>query len=149
MDSIIEYNNISSFFNNQENDIINDFKNKGDEIILKNSFFKDLIEIMSDNKVKNFFDKYFKTMDDIKTTVIYIKLFRLFQEKYNNLSHKELEDNINIYLLHHVMSNNELRKTMITSTIEHLEDNRKPILPINKMLLKNQKKKLKPLQFKY
>ena len=138
----IQRNNVNLVLKRQESSIIKDFKNKGDEIISKNNFFKDLSEIMSDVKVKNFFDKYFKTMDTIKTTVIYIKLFRLFQEKYTNLSNDELENNLNIYLLHHVMTNKDLRKVLIESTIEHLEDNKKPIIPNNTMLLNTKKIKV-------
>ena len=105
---------------------------KGGELLEKNNFLKDLSEIMSDDKFIHFFNKYFKTMDDVKTTVIYMKLFNLFKEKYNNMSNAELSNCVNIYLLHKTMTNDMLRKTMINATIKHLENNKNDILDIVK-----------------
>ena len=50
-------------------------ENVGMRLVENNNFFKDLSELMSDDKVTTFFDKYFKNMGDIKSTVIYMKLF--------------------------------------------------------------------------
>ena len=105
---------------------------KGGELLEKNIFLKDLSEIMSDDKFIHFFNKYFKTMDDVKTTVIYMKLFNLFKEKYKNMSNAELSNCVNIYLLHKTMTNDMLRKTMINATIKHLENNKNDILDIVK-----------------
>ena len=35
-----------------------EFDKKGEELLEKNNFFKDLTEIMSDEKFMNFFNKY-------------------------------------------------------------------------------------------
>lgn len=110
---------------------------KGSELLEKNNFLKDLSEIMSDDKFIHFFNKYFKTMDDVKTTVIYMKLFNLFKEKYNNMSNAELSNCVNIYLLHKTMTNDMLRKTMINATIKHLENNKNDILDIVKNDINN------------
>tara|TARA_B100000927_G_scaffold291025_1_gene291598 strand:+ start:6440 stop:6847 length:408 start_codon:yes stop_codon:yes gene_type:complete len=123
-------NDLAMVLKNDINDIVIEFDKKGEELLEKNNFFKDLTEIMSDEKFMNFFNKYFKTMQDIKTTVIYMKLYDLFKEKYNNISNKELSNYVNIYLLHKTMTNSKLRSSMISATIKHLEDNKEDILEI-------------------
>ena len=114
----------------QNNRIVTNIDNKGKKLVEKNNFFKDLSDIMTDKKFSNFFDKYFKTMDDIKTTVIYMKLFKLFENKYNELSKEELSKYVNIYLLHHIMTDSTLRSSMISATVKHLENNRVDILDV-------------------
>ena len=119
--------------------LVNDINIKGFELLEKNAFFKDLTEIMTDKKFSKFYNKYFKTMDDIKSTVIYMKLFNLFKEKYNNLSQKELSNCVNVYLLHKTMTTPVLRTSMISATIKHLENNKNDILEIVNSDLKNKK----------
>ena len=133
----MDNNNMDLALINGGDAIIERFENGGVKLMKKNDFFNDLAEIMQDEKFSKFYDKYFKTMTEIKTTVVYMKLFRAFQEKYNKLSEKELSKYVNVYLLHHVMTNSELRKKLIDATLENLEDNSKPIINIineNKLL---------------
>jgi hypothetical protein len=111
---------------NNINNIIK--KENGLELIKNNEFFKDLSDIMSDDKFKTFFNKYFKTMDEIKTTVIYMKLYDALREKYKTLSGEELSKCLNVYLIHHAMTDNKLRNKVIDSTLKHLENNKLPIL---------------------
>lgn len=131
--------NFELVLHSENSNMIEEFKKKGNALLKKNNFLNDLSEIMKDKKFKVFYEKYFNTMDDIKTTVIYMKLYKLFKDKYSDLSQKELEDNINVYLLHHVMTNSDLRTKLIESTIAHLEDNRVPIIPNNSKILNNKK----------
>lgn len=121
---------------------------EGEKLIEKNPFFKDLTTVMKNTEVKTFFDKYFTDMNSIKTTVIYMKIFRLLQEKYKTLSEKELSDYVNIYLLHRAMTTDGLRTKLINDTLEHLEDNRNPILNLTPNLLKNRKTSLKKIKNK-
>lgn len=143
MENDNDNNNDTKFdlvLHSENSNMIEEFKKKGNTLLKKNNFLNDLSEIMKDKKFKVFYEKYFNTMDDIKTTVIYMKLYKLFKDKYSDLSQKELEDNINVYLLHHVMTNSDLRTKLIESTIAHLEDNRVPIIPNNSKILNNKKR---------
>ena len=128
---------------NPENSILSKMEQKGIKLTEINPFFNDLYEIMSDKKVTNFFDKYFQNMSEIKTTVIYMKLFRLFQEKYKNATQEELSKYVNIYLWHHAMTKKDIRRTLIKATVDHLEDNRVPIMNLTPKVLKDQRKRLK------
>tara|TARA_B100000085_G_C18329779_1_gene425821 strand:- start:63 stop:548 length:486 start_codon:yes stop_codon:yes gene_type:complete len=129
--------------NNPNNAILDLAEIKGETLVESNEFFKDLSNLMSDEKFVAFFDKYFKNMDDIKSTVIYMKLYRVFQERYKELSNEELSKYVNIYLLHNIMNNKDLRKTLITETINHLQDNRKPIMNLTPHISKKRKKSKK------
>ena len=129
--------------NNPNNAMLNLAELKGENLVESNEFFRDLSDLMTDDKFVAFFDKYFKNMEDIKSTVIYMKLYRVFQERYKELSNEELSKYVNIYLLHNIMSNKELRKTLITETINHLQDNRKPIMNLTPNIRKRRKKSRK------
>lgn len=72
-----------------------------------------------------------------------MKLYRVFQDRYKDLSNEELSKYVNIYLLHNIMSNKDLRKTLITETINHLQDNRKPIMNLTPHIRKRGKKSRK------
>jgi hypothetical protein len=128
---------------NKNREILSTMEMKGMEIMENNPFFNDLAEIMTDEKVKEFFDKYFKNMDEIKTTVLYMKWFRLFQQRYADYSEEELSKYVNIYLLQQAMANKDIRSTLIQATMEHLKDNKLPILDLTPEVLKKHKKKLK------
>ena len=128
---------------NENREILSNMEIKGMKILEKNSFFTDLSDIMSDDKVKNFFDKYFKNMDDIKCTVVYMKLFRLFQKRYKDVSDGELSKYINVYLLHEAMNDKNIRETLIHATMDHLNDNSLPILNLTPEVLEKEKKRLK------
>ena len=88
---------------NKNREILSKMDEEGINLVNKNDFFNDLSEVMSDEKVTRFFDKYFKNFEEIKSTVIYMKLFRLFQQRYKDVSQEELSKYVNIYL-HLIMS---------------------------------------------
>jgi hypothetical protein len=128
---------------NENREILSQMEIKGKKIVENNPFFKDLSEIMTDDKVKRFFDRYFKDMDEIKTTVLYMKLFRLFQQRYADYSEDELSKYVNIYLLRHAMTDKNIRSSLIHATMEHLKNNKLPILNLTPEVLKKRKKELK------
>lgn len=128
---------------NKNREILSKVESKGMKLVENNDFFRDLSEVMSDEKVTNFFDKYFKNFEEIKSTVIYMKLFRLFQQRYKDVSQEELSKYVNIYLLHQVMTEKDIRRTLITATMDHLNNNRLPILNLTPDILKKRKKEIR------
>ena len=127
---------------NRNGEILSKVEAEGKKLVSKNDFFNDLSEVMSDEKVTRFFDKYFKNFEEIKSTVIYMKLFRLFQQRYKDVSQEELSKYVNIYLLHQVMTEKDIRRTLITATMDHLNNNRLPILNLTPDILKKRKKEM-------
>ena len=124
-------------------EILSKVESEGMKLVENNDFFRDLSEVMSDEKVQRFFDKYFKNFEEIKSTVIYMKLFRLFQQRYKDVSQEELSKYVNIYLLHQVMTEKDIRRTLITATMDHLNNNRLPILNLTPDILKKRKKEMR------
>ena len=104
------------------------------------SAFAKLIDKINETKIV---DKYFKNFEEIKSTVIYMKLFRLFQQRYKDVSQEELSKYVNIYLLHQVMTEKDIRRTLITATMDHLNNNRLPILNLTPDILKKRKKEIR------
>ena len=128
---------------NKNREILSKMDEEGIKLVDKNDFFNDLSEVMSDVKVTRFFDKYFKNFEEIKSTVIYMKLFRLFQQRYKDVSQEELSKYVNIYLLHKVMTEKDVRRTLITATMDHLKNNKLLILNLTPDILKKRKKEIK------
>ena len=128
---------------NKNREILSKVESEGMKLVENNDFFRDLSEVMSDEKVQRFFDKYFKNLEEIKATVIYMKLFRLFQQRYKDVSEEELSKYVNIYLLHQVMTEKDIRRTLITATMDHLNNNKLPILNLTPDILKKRKKEMR------
>ena len=76
-----------------------DLKKKGEEILDNHEFLSDLAEIMEDEKCAKFFKKYFSSMSESKISLVYIKLYEEFKNKWKKLTDKELDKRINIYIL--------------------------------------------------
>ena len=66
----------------------------GKDKIANNDFFKDLTELLEEEKFKVFFDKYMSNWLDIKCSITYMHLYRQFKIKYQELNNEELDKNI-------------------------------------------------------
>ena len=62
----------------------NEAQNKGGELLETNDFFKELSEIMEDEKFNKFFNKWFTTLSEIKISIIYMKLYNEFKNTLRN-----------------------------------------------------------------
>ena len=94
---------------------------KGKEIIETNDFFRDLSDIMEDEKFSTFFNKYFIDSNEVKVTMIYMKLYNAFQQKWKELSSEELDKRINTFLIWKIMKDRDTSKFAIHTVMEHLD----------------------------
>ena len=86
-----------------------DLKEQGDVILNNHEFYKDLSDLMEDEKFSNFFDKYFTNMNEIKISIVYMKIYKEFKNKWKELTNTELDKRINIYLLEfHYLDHHQL-----------------------------------------
>ena len=69
-------------------------KLEGERKLQSNDFFKDLTDLMEDEKFVKFFNKWMCSWSDIKSTVIYMKLYDEFKGKYKEISNEELDKSI-------------------------------------------------------
>ena len=107
-----------SIINSDSNEEIN----KGSELLEKNDFFKELSEIMEDEKFNRFFNKWFTTLSEIKITVIYMKLYNQFKKRWKSLTNKELDKKVNTFIIWKMMRDSSINKFTISTVLSSLEN---------------------------
>tara|TARA_B100000945_G_C20217130_1_gene518857 strand:- start:299 stop:613 length:315 start_codon:yes stop_codon:yes gene_type:complete len=85
---------------------------QGKEICNKNQFFNDLKKIMSNPDFRKFIDKYCSDIIDTKTSISFIKQWQDIETEYKNKTDSELNPFINVFLLHYIWTNNEVREKL-------------------------------------
>jgi hypothetical protein len=88
---------------------------KHENIIEKNKFFNDLDKIMSNKDFSEFYDKYFTTFNDIKTILLYMKLYETLKKEYFNLYNEEINKDVLAIMIKELISDTETRKLIIKS----------------------------------
>tara|TARA_B110000908_G_C10254603_1_gene454504 strand:+ start:1361 stop:1780 length:420 start_codon:yes stop_codon:yes gene_type:complete len=97
---------------------------KGDEILSGNDFFRDLSELMENDKFNLFFKKYMNDWIGIKCTVTYMRLYKELKEKHKDIHNDVLDKNIIVFLLTRIMRNKHLRPVSIETIDEILQDDK-------------------------
>ena len=87
-----------------------------------NDFFKELSEIMEDEKFNKFFNKWFTTLSEIKISIIYMKLYNEFKKRWKVLTDKELDKKVNIFIIWKIMRDKNINKFTISTVMKSLED---------------------------
>ncbi len=118
----------------------------GQNKIANNDFFKELTELLEDDKFKNFYDKYMSNWLDIKCSITYMHLYKQFKIKYKELNNEELDKNLAVYLLSKIMSDKNLRPWSI-KTVDKMLNNKKVNFfeEFENIMLDNQQLKLPAL----
>ena len=118
----------------------------GKDKIANNDFFKDLTELLEEEKFKGFFDKYMSNWLDIKCSITYMHLYKQFKIKYKELNNQELDKNLAVYLLSKIMSDKNLRPWSI-KTVDKMLNNKKVNFfeEFENIMLANQQLKLPDL----
>ena len=99
-------------------------KLEGERILRENSFFQDLVELMENKQFKKFFRKHMSNWVDVKSSIIYMKLYDEFKRKYKKITKEELEESITVYLLCKLMRDKDLRPFSIKTIDKHYEKGR-------------------------
>lgn len=97
-------------------------RDNGNKLIDNNEFFKDLSEIMEDEKFCTFFQKYFYNSTESKITIIYMTLYNEFKTKWKELNDTELDKRINIFLLWRIMKDRKTNKFAIETVMKKMEN---------------------------
>ena len=113
------------------------------DIVNENEFFKDLTDIMEDNKFMKFFTKYMGSWLDIKSSVIYMKMYDEFKKKYESLNDDLLDKNLVVFLLTKVMRDKELRPFSINAIDNMLDGKKVKFFKEFEKILKSKNKLLK------
>ena len=85
------------------------------KILSENEFFNDLDSIMTDDKFRIFYNKYFKNFNDIKTVLLYMKLYETIQIEYREQNNCDIDNELLAYMISELMNNSDTRKMIINS----------------------------------
>ena len=109
-----------------ENSLIstNEGLEKGNELLNNNDFFNDLSKLMENDEFKVFFEKYFTNWVEIKSNIIFMKLYDEIKNRYKEITDTELDKSVIIFLIWKIMRNNNLRKISIELMNKQLENNK-------------------------
>ena len=97
-------------------------RDNGNELLNNNEFFKDLSDIMEDEKFRKFFQKYFYNSTESKITLIYMTLYDEFKTKWKDLNDTELDKRINIFLLWRIMKDRKTNKFAIDTVMKKMDN---------------------------
>jgi hypothetical protein len=98
---------------------------EGDKILNTHEFYNELSELMENEKFSNFFKKYFTNMTETKITVVYMKLYQEFKNKWREMNDDDLDKRINIFLLWNMMHNQTVNKFTLHTVLSHLDNPKK------------------------
>jgi len=96
----------------------------GNKMLNENIFLRDLTSLMENEEFKNFFEKYMDNWVSVKSSIMYMKLYSEFKEKYKEVSDNVLDKNIIVYLLCKVMRNRSLMSFSV-DTIDKMYNDEK------------------------
>ena len=118
-------NNITNMQNNNEINLSNtiidtinihdELIKDGAKILKENKFFYDLEKIMQNNEFSTFYSTYFKNFNDIKTVLMYMKLYETIEKEYSIRYNKPIEKEILAKMMKEIMTNTPTRKHILKS----------------------------------
>tara|TARA_B110000444_G_scaffold129930_1_gene122230 strand:+ start:459 stop:845 length:387 start_codon:yes stop_codon:yes gene_type:complete len=111
----------------------------GNKILNENNFLHDLTSLMENEEFKNFFDKYMNNWVSVKSSIMYMKLYSEFKEKYKEVSDDVLDKNIIVYLLCKVMRNRSLMSFSVDTIDKMYNDERVNYFKELETFMENQK----------
>ena len=121
----------------------NNIKNK----ILNNDFYQSLKDTMKHQEVKDFFIKYFNDELDTKTSVMYISLYLMIEDKIKKFSNADtVSSDLILEMIHEIITSKN-RKTIVDQFQENwsnknfkkkLENNKNSIQYIEEKMEKNE-----------
>ena len=97
------------------------------KLVKKNSFFKDLMDIMENEKFKKFLSKHMISSLDIQMTTVYIKLYESIKLKVEKFLPEEQAKYVVINILYHFMTSRIYNPKIIKETLANLEKGTGPI----------------------
>ena len=88
----------------------------------KDSFIPSLCNVMSDDNFMKFFDKYCNDCLDIKTTIMYMKLYQFIDREYEEKYKKKIELSQMKSIIHSVFTNSKMRAVVVNEATALFND---------------------------
>jgi hypothetical protein len=97
---------------------------KGSDILKNNKFFNDLDNIMDKkNNFRLFYNEYFKDFTDIKTIILYMKLYETIENEYLERNGTNIEKELLAYMIKELMNDSVSRKNIFESFYKFTDNN--------------------------
>lgn len=123
---------------------INSLVKRQGENILKdeNNFFKKLDDVMSDHVFKSFYDEYFRNFTDIKTVIMYMKLYESLTNVYKTNMNHDMPKELLVNTMKTIMEEKDLRRSTVQSFQTFVESNKQTLdlFQIEQKYIENVKK---------
>ena len=97
------------------NEITKEIKNQGHKILEKNKFFNSLDTVMQNEEFRGFYNKYFKDSSDIKTAIMYMKLYETIEVEYRQRNGCEIKKELLAFMIRELINNTNTRKMILKS----------------------------------
>ena len=92
----------------------NKLEKRGGDILKKNDFFRNLMNLMNSREFSELYDLYFNNWSDIETIVFYIKLYKTIDFEYSRRFNCTISDELMTYTLYNIMNNTPLRQLALS-----------------------------------
>ena len=86
---------------------------KGTKTLEDNEFFRDLSTLMTNDTFVRFFSKHMSNWIDVRSSVTYMKLYKEFQDRYEELTTEKLDKSIVVFMMCQIMRDRKLRPLSI------------------------------------
>lgn len=99
----------------------------GKEILTENSFFRDLISLVSTPEFKKFRENHMKP--HLEVSIIYFELYELLEKYYKQKMDEELPVELAVILLKNIMNKREYRRPFVNVITKYIKEdtNRKKL----------------------
>ena len=83
---------------------------EGNKIYNNNTYFKDLHDIMQNEKFRKFYDKYYKNWGEIEVMMMYMKLYESIEKEYFQQFNEKISKEKVLYIVKQIIKNKDSRK---------------------------------------
>ena len=104
---------------------------EGQDIYQNNDFMRDLYDMMTNTRFRNFVDKYLCEWNSIKSVIMFIKLFETIENEYQNKFNKKISKELMLYTINNLFKDKELRKLVLRSYHDFQNFNQSKYLQLN------------------
>ena len=104
---------------------------EGQNIYESNDFMRDLYDMMTNTRFRNFVDKYLYEWNSIKTVIMFIKLFETIENEYENKFNKKISKELMLYTINNLFKDRGLRKLVLKSYNDFQIFNQSKYLQLN------------------
>lgn len=88
-------------------------------------FLNKLCKVMENEDFRNFFHKYLDGWDDIKTSIMFMKLYACVDNEYYNKNGNKLESDKIVEIIKEMISDKDCRKIIIDEMTNFMQDDKK------------------------